>query len=156
MCWYVAYSRPRSEFKASDYFNKCGINSYVPSYIENKQWSDRIKKTLVTAISGYVFFETDKLDYSLINTNPFLRNILRKNGKALTIRQEEIQALKEALSGFSVSKEIKLGDDVKILSGAFKNMSGLVDFVDNKSLSVLINSIKITLSLSDTRLKAVV
>ena len=156
MCWYVAYSRPRSEFKASDYFNKCGIKSYVPSYIENKQWSDRIKKTLVTAISGYIFFETDKLDYSLINTNPFLRNVLRKNGKALTIRQEEIQALKEALNGFSVSKEIKPGDDIKILSGAFKNMSGLVDFVDNKSLSVLINSIKITLSLSDTRLRAMV
>jgi transcription antitermination factor NusG len=156
MCWYVAYSRPRSEFKASDYFNKCGINSYVPSYIENKQWSDRIKKTLVTAISGYVFFETNKLDYSLINTNPFLRNVLRKNGKPLTIRQEEIQALKEALNGFSVSKEIKPGDDIKILSGAFKNMSGLVDFVDNKSLSVLINSIKITLSLSDTRLRAMV
>ena len=156
MCWYVAYSRPRSEFKESDYFNKCGINSYVPSYIENKQWSDRVKKTLVTAISGYIFFETDKLDYSLINTNPFLRNVLRKNGKALTIRQEEIQALKEALRGFSVSKEIKPGDDIKILSGAFKNMSGLVDFVDNKSLSVLINSIKITLSLSDTRLRAVV
>ena len=156
MCWFVAYSKSRNEFKAANYFDKCGINSYVPSYEEKREWSDRIKKIKVPAISGYIFFETDKLDYSLINTNPFLRNILRRNGKALTIRQEEIQTLKEALSGFSISKKIKPGDDVKILSGAFKNMSGLVDFVDNKSLSVLINSIKITLSLSDTRLKAVV
>jgi hypothetical protein len=31
-----------------------------------------------------------------------------------------------------------------------------VDFIDNNNLSVLINSMKITLSLEDTRLKAAV
>ena len=44
-------------------------------------------------------------------------------------------------------KKLKPGDSVKILSGVFKNRLGFVDFIDNNNLSVLINSMKITLSL---------
>ena len=156
MCWYVAYAKTKNEFKALDFFKKIGVNAYVPAYTEKREWSDRVKKVLVPAISGYVFFETNKLDYALVNSNPFLRNVLRRHGKAISIRSEEIETLQDALSGYSVSKEIKTGDSIKILSGAFKNRLGFVDFIDNNSLSVLINSIKVTLSLADTRLKAAV
>jgi len=156
MSWFVAYSKTKNEFKALDFFKKLGINAYVPAFIEKRGWSDRVKKVLVPAISGYVFFETNNLDYNLVNSNPFLKSVLRRHGKAVTICSKEIEVLKEALNGFSVSKEIKTGDSVKILSGAFKNRMGLVDCIDSNNLSVLINSIKITLSLADTRLKAAV
>ena len=156
MSWFVAYSKTRNEFKALDFFKKLGINAYVPAYTEKREWSDRVKKVLVPAISGYVFFETTKLDYSLVNSNPFLKNVLRRHGKAISICSKEIETLKEALNSYSVSKEIQTGDSVKILSGVFKNRMGLVDYIDNNNLSVLINSIKITLSLADTRLKAAV
>jgi transcriptional antiterminator RfaH len=156
MNWFVAYAKTKNEFKALDFFKKIGVNAYVPSYIEKREWSDRVKKILVPAISGYVFFELNKLNYELVNSNPYLRNVLRRHGKAITIRSEEIETLKEALNGYSVSQEIKTGDSVKILSGAFKNRLGFVDFIDTNNLSVLINSIKITLSLADTKLKAAV
>ena len=156
MNWFVAYSKSRSELKAMDYFGKTGINSYVPCYIEKREWSDRVKTVKVPAISGYVFFELNKLNYELVNSNPYLRNVLKRHGKAVTIRSEEIETLKKALNGYSVSQEIKTGDSVKILSGAFKYRLGFVDFIDNDNLSVLINSMKITLSLLDTRLKAAV
>jgi transcription antitermination factor NusG len=156
MNWFVAYAKTKNEFKALDFFKKIGVNAYVPSYIEKREWSDRVKKILVPAISGYVFFELNKLNYELVNSNPYLRNVLKRHGKAVTIRSEEIETLKEALNGYSVSQEIKTGDSVKILSGAFKNRLGFVDFIDTNNLSVLINSIKITLSLADTRLKAAV
>ena len=156
MNWFVAYAKTKNEFKALDFFKKIGVNAYVPSYIEKREWSDRVKKILVPAISGYVFFELNKLNYELVNSNPYLRNVLKRHGKAVTIRSEEIETLKEALNGYSVSQEIKTGDSVKILSGAFKNRLGFVDFIDASNLSVLINSMKITLSLEDTRLKAAV
>ena len=156
MSWFVAYSKTRNEFKALDFFKKLGVNAYVPAFIEKREWSDRVKKVLVPAISGYVFFETNKIDYNLVNSNPFLKNVLRRHGKAISICSKEIKTLKEALNGYSESNEIKTGDSVKILSGAFKNRVGLVDCIDSNNLSVLINSIKITLSLADTRLKAAV
>jgi len=156
MSWFVAYSKTKNEFKALDFFKKHGINAYVPAFIEKRGWSDRVKKVLVPAISGYVFFETNNLDYNLVNSNPFLKSVLRRHGKAVTICSKEIEVLKEALNGFSVSKEIKTGDSVKILSGVFNNKTGLVDHIDSANLSVLINSMKVTLSLADTRLKAFV
>ena len=156
MSWFVAYSKTRNEFKALDFFKKLGVNAYVPAFTEKREWSDRVKKVLVPAISGYIFFETNKLDYNLVNSNPFLKNVLRRHGKAISICSKEIKTLKEALNGYSESNEIKTGDSVKILSGAFKNRMGLVDCIDSNNLSVLINSIKITLSLADTRLKAAV
>ena len=156
MSWFVAYSKTRNEFKALDFFKKLGVNAYVPAFTEKREWSDRVKKVLVPAISGYVFFETNKIDYNLVNSNPFLKKILRRHGKAISICSKEIKTLKEALNGYSESNEIKTGDSVKILSGAFKNRMGLVDCIDSNNLSVLINSIKITLSLADTRLKAAV
>ena len=156
MSWFVAYSKTRNEFKALDFFKKLGVNAYVPAFTEKREWSDRVKKVLVPAISGYVFFETNKIDYNLVNLNPFLKNVLRRHGKAISICSKEIKTLKEALNGYSESNEIKTGDSVKILSGAFKNRMGLVDCIDSNNLSVLINSIKITLSLADTRLKAAV
>jgi len=156
MSWFVAYSKTKNEFKALDFFKKHGINAYVPAFIEKRGWSDRVKKVLVPAISGYIFFETNNLDYNLVNSNPFLKSVLRRHGKAVTICSKEIEVLKEALNGFSVSKEIKTGDSVKILSGVFNNKMGLVDHIDSANLSVLINSMKVTLSLADTRLKAFV
>ena len=156
MNWFVAYSKSRSELKAMDYFEKIGINSYVPCYKEKREWSDRVKIVKVPAISGYVFFELNKLDYNCVNLNPFVRNVIRRKGKAITVKHEEIQALKNALNGFGASKCVDLGDTVKILSGLFKNKLGVVDNVNERSLTVLINSIKVRLSLADTRLKSAV
>ena len=156
MNWFVAYSKSRSELKAMDYFEKTGINSYVPCYKEKREWSDRVKIVKVPAISGYVFFELNKLDYNCVNLNPFVKNVIRRNGKAITVKHEEIQTLKNALNGFGVSKCVDLGDTVKILSGLFKNKLGVVDNINERSLTVLINSIKVRLSLADTRLKSAV
>ena len=156
MNWFVAYSKSRSELKAMDYFKKTGINSYVPYYKEKREWSDRVKIVKVPAISGYVFFELNKLDYNCVNLNPFVKNVIRRNGKAITVKHEEIQTLKNALNGFSGSKCVDSGDTVKILSGLFKNKLGVVDSINERSLTVLINSIKVRLSLADTRLKSAV
>ena len=98
----------------------------------------------------------EKLDYSAVNLNPFLRNVLKRYGKAITISAKEIKTLKNALNGFSDSKKLRSGENVKILSGVFKNKTGLIDCIDNQSLTMIINSIKIKLSLADTRLKAVI
>ena len=44
MSWFVAYTRPRAEFKAQDFYSKIGVVSYVPAFLEERQWSDRLKK----------------------------------------------------------------------------------------------------------------
>ena len=115
-----------------------------------------LKKLKFLLFRDMFFFELNKLDYTLVNLNPFIRNVLRQNGKPITITAKEIETLKTALSGFNIAKNVNSGDNVKILTGLFKNKTGLVDCIDNQTLTLLINSIKVKLSLADTRLRAVI
>ena len=156
MKWFVAHTKSRSELKACDFFKKIGIESYVPVFEEKREWSDRTKKIITPAISGYVFFRLEKADYSSINLNPFLRNVVRRFGQAVEIRGAEIQTMKDCLKHYTKDLSFGAGDTVKVLSGVLKNKNGLVDDVENNFLILLINSIKVKLSLNTTRVVAVV
>ena len=156
MRWFVAHTKSRCEMKASEFFKKNGVESYVPVFEEKRQWSDRTKKIITPAISGYVFFRLEKADYSFINLNPFLRNVVRRFGQAVEIRGSEIQTMKDCLKHYTEDLSFSAGDTVKVLSGVLKNKNGLVDDVENNFLILLINSIKVKLSLDTTKVVAVV
>jgi transcription antitermination factor NusG len=153
MCWFAAYTKSRSEFKALDYFTKCGVNAYVPEYTDIRQLSDRIKKARTPAISRYVFFELPKISYDLINLNPFTKNVVKAFGKPINIKDQEILSLKEALKNYTVDNCFQFGDSVKIENGPFKNKIGKVDGVSENHIFLLINTIKVRLSLSSSKVR---
>jgi len=155
MKWYVAHTKSRCEVKASVFFKKNGVESYVPVFEEKRQWSDRTKKIITPAISGYVFFRLEKVDYSFLNLNPYLRNVVRRLGQAVEIRGSEIQTMKDCLKHYTEDLSFGAGDTVKILSGVLKNKKGFVDGVENNFLILLINSIKVKISLNATKVVAI-
>ena len=153
MCWFAAYTKSRSEFKALDYFTKCGVNAYVPEYTDIRQWSDRIKKARTPAISRYVFFELPQINYDLINLNPFTRSVVKAFGSPIKIKDQEILSLKEALKNYTVDNCFQFGDSVKIENGPFKNKIGKVDGISENHIFLLINTIKVRLSLSSSKVR---
>ena len=153
MCWFAAYTKSRSEFKALNYFTKCGVNAYVPEYTDIRQWSDRIKKARTPAISRYVFFELPQINYDLINLNPFTRSVVKAFGSPIKIKDQEILSLKEALKNYTVDNCFQFGDSVKIENGPFKNKIGKVDGVSENHIFLLINTIKLRLSLSSSKVR---
>ena len=154
MKWFVAHTKLRCELKASCFFEKNGVESYVPVFEEKREWSDRTKKVITPAVSGYVFFRLEKADYSFINLHPFLRNVVRRFGQAVEIDGSEIQTMKDCLKQYTEDLSFSTGDKVKILSGVLKNKKGLVDGVENNFVILLINSIKVKLSLNATKVVA--
>ena len=155
MCWFAAYTKPRSEFKALEHFSRCGVNAYVPEYSEKRAWSDRIKKVRVPAVSGYVFFEIRALNYDLVNLNPYVKNVVKNLGFPVEISDAEMIRLKNCLKIYTESLEIKSGDSVKVNAGLFKNKRGVVEKFDSNFVTLLVNSIKLKLSLSEARLSAI-
>ena len=151
MSWFAAKTKHKGEFKADDFFKTMGINSYVPSYKTKKIWSDRIKKVTVPAITGYIFFELSKIDYSLINVNPFTRNIVRGvDGLPAIIKEKEIKTLKEYLNGRSLmcSPSLYEGQKVKINSGPFIYKKGTVNKISCNKVVILVEAINISLVLN--------
>ena len=155
MCWFAAYTKSRSEFKALDHFTKCGVNAYVPEYTDIRQWSDRIKKARKPAISRYVFFELPKINYDLINLNPYTKSVVKAFGSPIKIKDQEILSLKEALKNYTIDNCFQFGDSVKIENGPFKNKTGKVDGVSENYIVLLLNTIKIKLSLSTSKVSLI-
>jgi transcription antitermination factor NusG len=155
MKWFVAHTKFRCEIKAQNSFSALGVNSYVPVYEGKKEWSDRIKKTRNPAISGYIFFQAEKINYTLVNLNPYLKNVLRRFGKAVEIKSAEIEAMKNCLKNYTEAVSFNTGDSVKIMSGCLKNKEGIIETIEGSFLTLLINSIKVKLSLDHNQLKAV-
>ena len=157
MGWFAAKTKQKGEFKALDFFNSIGINSYVPSYITKRVWSDRIKKVTVPAITGYVFFELNKIDFKLINLNPFTKNIVRDiDGMPAIIKNEEITTLKDYFNGKLITCDVNLvkGQKVKINTGPFMFKKGTVNKIGCNKVIINIDSININLILSKSSVVA--
>ena len=151
MSWFAAKTRNKGEFKALDFFESMGINSYVPSYKTKRIWSDRIKNVTVPAIRGYVFFELTKINYQLININPHTKNIVRGfNGKPAIIKEKEINALKKHLNGGYLGPRPDLieGQKIKINSGPFIFKKGTIDKISCNKVIVNIEAINMSLVLN--------
>ena len=155
MKWFAAHTKFRGELRAQESFSALGINSYVPVYEEKREWSDRVKKTTTPAISGYIFFQTEKINYALVNLNPYLKNVLRRFGKTVEVKNSEIDEMKNCLKNYTDSISFNTGDSVKIMSGCLKNKEGIIETIEGSFLTLLINSIKVKLSLDHNQLKAV-
>ena len=153
MNWFVAYTKPRSEFKAQDFFSKIGVCSYVPAFKESRQWSDRVKQVRAPAITGYIFIRLDMLTYDLINSNPFTRSLVKNDGVVAEIQNKEIDVLKNALDkGFVTKADFACGDLVYIQNGPFKNKKGMVELIEKNNIVLLLNKMKVKLSLAKSRL----
>jgi len=157
MSWFAAKTKQKGEFKALNYFISMGINCYVPSYVTKRVWSDRIKKVTVPAISGYVFFELTKIDFGLINLNPFTKNIVRDiNGLPAIIKNEEITSLKDYFDGKIIDRDVNLikGQRVKINKGPFIFKKGTVNKISYNKVIISIESININLVLNKSSVVA--
>ena len=156
MNWYAVRTKAKKELLAKDYYLTLGIEAYVPTYTTKRVWSDRIKKIKVSAIPGYLFFKLNKMDFDLVNLNPYTTNVVRtSSGKPAVIPPNEIECLKKYLSGCEKTNEsfLTVDDVVSVGSGPFCNEMGVVEkFIQNKAL-VLLKSLNIKLIVSTSNLK---
>ena len=156
MNWYAVRTKTKKELLAKDYYSTLGVEAYVPAYTTKRVWSDRIKKIKVSAIPGYLFFKLDKIDFDLLNLNPYTTNIVRtSSGKPAVIPNNEIECLKKYLSGSEQTNEsfLTVDDIVSVGSGPFCSEIGVVEkFIQNKAL-VLLKSLNIKLIVSTSNLR---
>ena len=157
MNWFAIKTRPKCELKARDFFSSFNIESYAPYYKTKRVWSDRIKKVKVSALPGYVFFRTSKLNYSLINLNPYTKNIVRNtSGGPAVITNNEISVLKNHFNGdLNIHKlSFKIGEKVKVNSGPMIFKNGVIEKVTNKNVTLILKSLNVKFVLSKNNLVA--
>ena len=147
MKWFAIKTKAKNEFKARDFFSSFDIESYVPFFKTKRVWSDRIKKINSPAMPGYAFFKLNKLDYNLINLNPYTKSVVRGiNGMPAVITENEISVLKNYLNGVGTNDKFfncDVGEKVKIISGPMIYKNGVVEKINNKTVTITLKSLNI-------------
>ncbi len=127
--WYALYTKPRHEFKAEEQLKACGIEYFLPKITRLKQWSDRKKKVTEPLFSGYIFVYGNEKDRLLaLEQYAIVRSIFFEGAPAI-VPDWQIQNLQKMLENgtdIEVTEQLKIGTKVKIISGPFKDVEGIV------------------------------
>lgn len=146
--WYALYTKPKHEFKAETQLTAAGVEFFLPSVIRIKQWSDRKKKVKEPLFSGYIFVYGNERDRLLaLEQNSIIRTIFFE-GRPAIVPNWQIENLKKMLEkgggDITVSDKLAIGTHVKIISGPFKDVEGIVYEESNqgKMLAITIDLLK--------------
>ena len=127
--WYALYTKPKHEFKAETQLKANGIEYFLPSVTRIKQWSDRKKKIKEPLFSGYIFVYGNEKDRLLaLEQYAVVRSIFFE-GKPAVVPDWQIENLKKMLEkgdDVTVVNQLTVGTHVKIVSGPFKDIEGIV------------------------------
>ena len=136
MKWFVIYTKPQFEIKVEQTLQNIGIRAYCPVYKQIKQYSDRKKKVLKPLLRSYVLVNINDKDRDKVFSVPGVVRYLFWLGKPAIVRDEEIELMKNNLSGIYENitvSDLKKGDAYNIKEGPLKGQVGkVVDLFKNK------------------------
>jgi transcription antitermination factor NusG len=141
--WFALYTKPRSEFKASQQLAGVEIEHYLPTVTKLKQWSDRKKKVTEPLIRGYIFIYATEHQRLASVEQPSIVRCVFDGGHPASIPEWQIDNIRKMLSLKSeiiVYNGIVFGTKVKIKNGPFEGVVGIVTNNEmGKSISISID-----------------
>ncbi|MBE0637953.1 MAG: UpxY family transcription antiterminator [Bacteroidales bacterium] len=140
--WYVIYTAPRSEKKVYDRLLDELIESYMPTYVTERQWSDRRKMVEVPLFNSYIFVRLKETELSsVLRVAGVVRFVYYLKQPAI-VRQREIDNIREFLrqtQGYRI--KVQKGDKVQVSSGMLNGVSGEVIRVNKNKVMIRIEQI---------------
>ena len=147
--WVAALVQMCTEKKVGERLTKLGVENYVPTQTEIRQWSDRKKKVERVVIPMVVFVHTDEKTERSLRMHSFIRKILNYPGQtaAAVIPDDQINRLKFMLRQSDspvemMEQHLQVGDKVQIVRGALQGLEGeLYKNVDKSMVAIHIEAL---------------
>jgi transcription antitermination factor NusG len=146
--WYALLTRCRHEKRVSEQLQQKGICVFLPTYKEQRRWSDRRKVIEVPLFSCYVFVHlvaTPAVRLAALQAPGALR-FAGFNGTPAPIPPEQIENVQRALArtqGICPFEFVQVGQRVRIRGGALDGVKGvLLGRKDDRRLVVSIDLIQ--------------
>jgi len=115
--WFVLYTKPRHELKVLDHLSLLGVESYTPTKIEVRKWSDRKKKVTVCLLPSMVLVCLEENEVDKIFEVLGVRRYLFVHGKRARVSNDEVLAMKHYIENtyqLTDEKKLEVGEKVKI------------------------------------------
>ena len=117
--WFVIYTEPRQELKVLERLIDLGIETYTPTKIEVRNWSDRKKKVTVCLLPSMVLVCLEEKEVSKVFEVPGVRRYLFVHGERARVTNDEVLAMKHYIDNtyqLLDKKEHLVGSKIKIPS----------------------------------------
>ena len=127
--WYAIYTRHHHEKTVSRLLSNKGFEIFLPSLTVTRCWKDRTKELSLPLFPCYVFLWGTLMRRVEIVTTPGFHSFVGFGDQPVTIPQEEIEAVRQALtSGSRVESYpyLQYGDKVRINSGPLEGIEGIL------------------------------
>ena len=149
MTWYLIKTACRKTISAMDFYNSIGVECYVPFF---KVKLTEQKESRKPFLSGYIFVQfQNKINYDLVNLNPFTKDVVVINSKPIEIPQSQMQIMinhVESIYNNDHFANVSKGDLIKVNHGKLQGVSGTVVEIRNNKIYLNIESLSAKLEIN--------
>lgn len=125
--WFALQARTRTESRIQTLLRDKGYETFLPTYIDCRTYSDRIRKVQASVFPGYLFCQFDPRNRLNLLITPGILNIVSFGGGPAPIEASEIEALRCVLDCGADLRPwpgLVAGDRVRVEHGAFAGAEG--------------------------------
>ena len=138
--WYIAYTRSCQEKKLVDRLAAIGVESFIATQKERRQWSDRIKIVDKIILQRHIFIHTDELRRTKLFNEVFgLVSFMSEGGpfNPVIVPDKQINSFRAMLAQNDTKVDFHVGhiapgDKVTITRGPFSGIEGEIVKVAEK------------------------
>jgi|SRR5579862_9869350 len=127
--WFAVKVRTRGEARVSDSLRNRDHEVFLPTCVESRPCSDRIKKVSVALFPGYVFCRLDAKLRQTVLTTPGVDHIVGSGGWPTPIPESEIAAVRSIINSRVAAVPwpyLTVGRRIRVEYGALTGLEGLV------------------------------
>jgi transcription antitermination factor NusG len=149
MNWYAIYTKSRCEKKVHATLLQNGIESYCPTTIVKKQWTDRVKKIEQPIFTSYLFVHITTEQQAQVRQTNGVVNFVYWLGKPAQIKAIEIQAIKNFIEKNELIFVEKLGyapgQSIDIEEGVFKGQKAIINKIFKNKVELILPALQLKL-----------
>jgi transcription antitermination factor NusG len=149
--WFAVRVRSNCERTVMDSLISKGHETFLPTYLSRRRWSDRYKEIQAPLFPGYTFCRFDPTRRLPVLTTPGVVAIVGTTNGPVAIDEREIESVRAMVSsGFIVGPWpfLREGEFVAVESGPLQGVEGVIVSVKNQyrlvvSISLLQRSVAV-------------
>lgn len=127
--WYGLRVRALGEPKLKKILSHKGYEVFLPTYVNVRRYTDRVKKVNEALFPGYLFCRLDPKHRLPILTTPGIESIVGVAGVPQPIAEGEIDAIRQVVDSGTPATPwpyIQTGDRVRIEFGSLRGIEGIL------------------------------
>ena len=138
--WFALKVYTRREEMVFAALESRGYQPFLPTYLEARKYSDRIKKINAALFPGYLFCRLDVSKRLPILTTPGVEHIVGIGGVPMAVPETEISAIRRVLESGRTAVPwpyLTVGEKVVIQYGSLAGVEGLISSVRGEERLIL-------------------